>query len=116
MKAIMIVLSLASSLAFTPDPVKKSAQNLPPVANAGGDIAITTKEFAQLDGTGSVEPDGLISRYRWSQVSGKTVTITNPNAAITAIEGAAAGTYEFRLYVTDEKGSTSSDVMKLVIK
>ncbi|MFT4023220.1 MAG: PKD domain-containing protein [Flavihumibacter sp.] len=116
MKAIIIGLSLVSSLAFQPDPVKRADKNLPPVANAGDDITLTSRDFVQLDGTASVEPDGLISRYNWSQVSGKQVRIANPNAAITAIEGASAGEYIFRLVVTDEKGSTGHDEIKLTIK
>lgn len=116
MKALIIVLSLVSSFAFQNDPVKKSAKNLPPVAKAGEDLSISTNDFAQLDGTSSSEPDGLISRYQWIQVSGKPLTIENPKAAITAISGVTKGEYVFRLSVTDEQGSISTDEVKLVVK
>jgi len=116
MKALIVGLSLVSVLAFQPDPVKKAEKNLPPVANAGNDMAITTKDFVQLDGTASVEPDGLISRYHWSQVSGKPATIVNPHAAISAVEGITHGEYVFRLVVTDEKGSSSVDEVSLTMK
>ncbi len=116
MKALIVGLSLASSLAFQPDPAKKTEKNLPPIAHAGQDLTISATDFAQLDGTASVEPDGLISRYRWTQVAGKPVTISNPYAAISAIEGATAGEYVFRLVVTDEKGSSGTDEVKLTIK
>jgi hypothetical protein len=116
MKALIAILSIVSSYAFQPlDPVKKD-KNTPPQANAGEDISITQKDFAQLDGTASKEPDGIISRYQWIQVSGSPVTIENPRAAITAISNASKGEYVFRLSVTDEKGSSSADEVKLVVK
>ncbi len=115
MKAVILILSFVSgSLLPGKDPEKKPA-NLPPSANAGADIRIGSNEFAQLDGTASREPDGIISRYQWVQVSGKPVTIVNPQAAITAVSGVSKGEYVFRLAVTDEKGSSSSDEVKLVI-
>ncbi|GAO43621.1 PKD domain-containing protein [Flavihumibacter petaseus] len=115
MKALLVLLSVVSAHTFHADP-EKNKQNLPPQANAGEDIAISTKDFVQLDGTASREPDGIISRYHWVQVSGTPVSIANPQAAITAISGASKGTYTFRLSVTDEKGSVSADEVKLVVK
>lgn len=125
MKSIILIASVLSTLAFQlNDPVKgvkqeKSANtvnNLPPQANAGEDLTYSVKEFVQLDGTSSRELDGIISRYQWNQVSGPAVTIVNPQAAITAINGVAKGEYVFRLSVTDDKGSVATDEIRMTIK
>jgi hypothetical protein len=85
--------------------------NQPPVANAGADITITLPiSNTTLNGSNSTDPDGTISTYRWTQVSGpSTATIASNASATTGVSSLIAGTYVFRLTVTDDKGATSSD-------
>ncbi|KYP13132.1 PKD domain-containing protein [Flavihumibacter sp. CACIAM 22H1] len=90
--------------------------NIPPTANAGGDSRVSTNDFIQLDGTGSREPDGIISRYHWVQISGNPVEIVNQGAAITGLNKVQKGTYTFRLTVMDDKGGVSSDDVKLTVE
>lgn len=124
MKSIILVASVLSALAFQlNDPIKGSKpasvfaiKNLPPQANAGEDIHFSLNDFVQLDGTSSREADGIISRYQWIQVGGRAVTIVNPQAAITAINGCTAGQYVFQLTVTDDKGSFATDEIRLTVK
>lgn len=116
MKAIIVILSMASTLAIHQNDPEKVAKNIPPQANAGVDFAVSAKDFVQLDGTSSKEPDGIISRYHWSQISGASIVIANPNAAITGLTGYAKGEYVFRLTVTDEKGAVSTDEVKVAIQ
>src|SRR5204863_25224 len=61
-----------------------------------------------LNGSGS-DPDGSIASYAWSKVSGTGGTISSANAASTTITGLTAGSYTFKLTVTDDKGATASD-------
>lgn len=116
MKVIILILSMASSLAIHQNEPVKVAKNIPPQANAGADFAVSAKDFVQLDGTSSREPDGIISRYQWTQISGTHVDIANPNAAITGLTGYAKGEYSFRLTVSDEKGAVSTDEVKISIQ
>lgn len=116
MKAIIVILSMASTMAATQQEPVKVIKNIPPVANAGADFNITSTDFVQLDGTASREPDGIISRYQWTQIEGAQLKIENPNAAITSLSGYASGSYAFRLTVTDEKGAMSTDEVKITIK
>jgi poly(3-hydroxybutyrate) depolymerase len=85
--------------------------NVPPVANAGGDQAITLPVNAvTLDGTGSKDSDGSIKSYSWTKVSGPASgTIASPSAATTTVTGLTVGTYVFQLTVTDDQGATASD-------
>ncbi|WMX12711.1 PKD domain-containing protein [Aureispira sp. CCB-E] len=53
--------------------------NVPPVADAGADIHITSPQNAvTLDGTGSLDSDGTITSYQWRLLSGPVSTSGNP--------------------------------------
>ena len=97
--------------------VNAAPLNQPPVANAGADIAITLPtNIANLSGTASTDPDGTISSYAWSQVSGPvTATIANPASATTGLSGLQQGVYIFLLTVTDNSGSTDLDSIKVTV-
>ena len=91
--------------------------NQPPVANAGTDVAITLPvNSVSLNGSASSDPDGTIAKYAWSKVSGPTQFLINsPGSAITVVSNLAAGTYVFRLTVTDDKGATANDDITVVV-
>lgn len=85
--------------------------NKPPIANAGSGMTITLPvSTASLDGSTSGDPDGNISKYQWTQVSGPvTAVIASAGTAKTNISGlTAAGNYIFELMVTDDKQATAS--------
>ena len=85
--------------------------NQSPNANAGTDITITLPtNNTTLNGSASSDPDGTISTYSWTKISGPaTFTICNPALASTALTNLIQGTYGFRLVVTDNNGATDSD-------
>jgi K319-like protein/PKD domain-containing protein/6-bladed beta-propeller protein/calcineurin-like phosphoesterase family protein/NHL repeat-containing protein len=56
--------------------------NKPPIANAGQDQTVVPKSTVTLNGLASSDPDGTISSYSWTQISGPTVSITNSNSAV----------------------------------
>src|SRR4029078_9103917 len=80
--------------------------NKPPASNAGADISITLPtSTASLTGTASSDPDGTISSYAWTQVSGpNTSTLASPAGSATGISGLVQGVYVFQLKVTDNGG------------
>ncbi|MEJ7626035.1 MAG: hypothetical protein WKF35_04155, partial [Ferruginibacter sp.] len=90
--------------------------NIPPVSNAGADISITLPiNTATLSGSGT-DPDGTITNYQWTKISGPTAgTITNPTSAIATATGLVQGTYNFQLEVTDNNGATATDVMVVTV-
>jgi hypothetical protein len=102
------------SITVIPAPV---LPNQAPVANAGSNQVITTPENSVvLNGSNSFDPDGTIDYYGWSQVSGpSTATISNSNAASTAVNGLVVGTYVFQLLVTDNNGTSNSDQVTIQV-
>ncbi len=81
--------------------------DLPPVANAGRDQIAVTKSSVTLDGSGSYDPVNSTDSYRWKQIRGAPVTLSNP-AAMTAVFTAPAAVSDaqnaellFVLTVTD---------------
>ncbi len=89
--------------------------NLPPVANAGGDLNGNVNTLVNLDGTGSSDPDGSINGFQWAQQSGPSVTINNEDQALASFTPIEAGTYIFRLTVTDDNSATNSDQVTVTI-
>lgn len=91
-----------------------AAGNVSPTANAGSDQTLSAgATTGTLSGSGS-DSDGTIAGYAWSQISGpNTAGITSPASASTGLTGLIAGTYVFRLTVTDNLGATGTDDVQI---
>jgi predicted peptidase len=91
--------------------------NIPPIARAGNDrsIPLSWGYMPTLFGTTSTDSDGWIAAFKWVKISGGACTISTPNAGSTKITGLVAGTYVFRLTVTDNKGAISTDDIKITM-
>jgi len=88
-----------------------SLGNLPPTANAGPAQSVAPFVTVTLDGTGSSDPDGVISTYAWTQTGGTTVTLSSTSAAqptFTAPGVDGGTTLTFSLTVTDNSNTTSN--------
>jgi hypothetical protein len=86
--------------------------NLVPHANAGGDqsIPVSWNYFPFLNATPSTDQDGWIVSYKWTKISGpSSYSFSSPSSAQTKANGLVAGTYVFRVTVTDNKGATDYD-------
>ncbi|WP_120515994.1 PKD domain-containing protein [Chitinophaga barathri] len=92
--------------------------NEAPIANAGPDREVNAvdEEFT-LDGSASRDVDGSIERYQWEYVSGNQgIIILSPSSVTTKVRmGLAGGVHEFRLTVTDNKGQTASDLVRITV-
>lgn len=89
--------------------------NVNPVANAGTDVTLfLPTNTVNLTGNGT-DSDGTVASYLWSQVDGPSATITNTNAKTFTASGLVAGTYTFRLTVTDNNGGTGIDDIKVIV-
>src|SRR5450759_4926064 len=91
-------------------------KNKSPKANAGADQSITLPtSTVSLSGSG-IDPDGTISSYYWTKISGPTAgTIANINSASTSVTGMVKGVYKFELKVTDNNGPTGRDTMQVTV-
>ncbi len=86
-----------------------------PAARIAAVAAPATGSTLTLDGRNSAAVSGSsITSYQWSQVSGTTVTITNPaGAQASTVLPAAAGSFRFRLVVTDSAGRTGEEFISV---
>src|SRR5205823_631284 len=91
--------------------------NQPPVAKAGNDTTITLPiNNISVNGTGSYDPDGTITSYKWSKISGPSqYRIINPDSAKASVIGLVQGTYTFRLMVIDDAGDTAVDEISIIV-
>ncbi|MCO5240357.1 MAG: PKD domain-containing protein [Chitinophagaceae bacterium] len=81
----------------------------PPVVNAGNDQTIILPvNNASLDGSKSIAPGGSIVNYEWVKVSGPSGgNIVNPSEAVSGVNNLEEGRYQFRLKITDNRGSVA---------
>jgi hypothetical protein len=85
-----------------------------PIADAGGDQTVGSRQRVYLDGSGSSDADGLIVKYQWTQVAGRTVSIKNANSAkanfvTPRVRRGTTRTLVFELEVTDDQDATATD-------
>jgi hypothetical protein len=87
--------------------------NDPPTADAGPDQDVEEETTVTLDGSNSFDPDDGIESYRWKQVAGPSVTLSNPQAKkptfLTPNVRPDGVSFTFELSVTDFGGLQSSD-------
>lgn len=92
--------------------------NARPTAGAGANQTVNINETATLDASSSVDSDGTIVNYTWTQLTGPSVTldVTNPVApTFTAPSVIADVAAVFQLNVTDDKGDIHSDSVSVTI-
>tara|TARA_B110000037_G_scaffold170915_1_gene193934 strand:- start:303 stop:1178 length:876 start_codon:yes stop_codon:yes gene_type:complete len=96
--------------------VTVSEPNGDPIANAGSDRSVTTGDTVQLDGSGSVDPDGDPLNFQWAIVSApsnSTSSISNGSSALAVFVADVDGRWELSLVVDD--GTTSSNPDTLIV-
>jgi hypothetical protein len=93
--------------------VNVTAGNTPPLADAGVDQTVDEGSNVTLNGSGSIDPDGVISSYQWTQTGGPAVSLSNAFAVQPTFTAPVVGSGEdsltFNLTVTDDGGLQSSD-------
>ena len=96
--------------------IPTGTSNLPPIANAGPNQSITSSSTT-LNGSGSSDPDGTITSYAWSMVSGpNSPNIVSATSVSTSVTGMIGGVYLFNLNVTDDDGATASDQVQITVQ
>ncbi len=96
-----------------------SGANQPPIADAGPDQTdlvdsdCSGEESVTLDGSGSSDPDGTISNYRWAFMPGDDLIASGPSASVVA--SIPVGTHTIRLTVTDNRGDAATDDLIVII-
>jgi predicted esterase len=94
---------------------KNSTANKLPYVNAGVDHKILLRSQS-LHLTGDYfDSDGTIASAKWTQTAGAALTLANTTTQFLKLTNLKAGTFEFQLLVTDNKGGKSSDKVTLQI-
>jgi len=90
-----------------------TGENDPPTANAGVDQTVLEEAKVTLDGSNSSDPDDGIEFYRWKQVTGPSVSLSNPEAVQPTFSapdvGSDGDSFTFELTVTDYGSLQSTD-------
>jgi hypothetical protein len=91
--------------------------NKPPIANAGPDqVILLPTDSVLLDARASRDPDGILSSYLWTKISGpSSFNISKPADSVTKVKSLMKGTYLFELKVTDNGGLFSKDTMQIAV-
>lgn len=85
-----------------------------PVANAGPDQTVAAESLVRLNGTGSQTFQAPLT-YQWTQISGPTVTITNPTSSTPTFAAPfEEGVFVFQLTVYDGP-LTSTDQVTITV-
>ena len=90
--------------------------NQPPEASAGDDGTVMVDRSFTLDGTGSTDPDGDELSYRWTQLAGPPVTLSDPEAAQATFVGPNSPGMDMVFELTVSDGSLeSTDSVRITI-
>ncbi|MCH8931010.1 MAG: choice-of-anchor B family protein, partial [Proteobacteria bacterium] len=96
----------------------QNAANSAPSANAGFSQTVPEGTTVVLDGSSSSDPDGDTITFAWVQTIGPSVTLSNPDSAISSFvapQVSAGVTLNFQLTVTDSFGGTSSSLTAVTV-
>lgn len=94
------------------------AANTPPVAQAGSDQTVNENTAVSLSGAASSDADGTLVAFAWTQTGGPTVSLggaSTPTATFAAPDVAATTVLEFQLSVTDNRGASASDRVRVQV-
>jgi PKD repeat protein len=93
--------------------------NSPPIPSAGPAQMVRSFDTVTLDGSGSRDTDGSITRYAWVPPSGSSVTLTLPSTAkptFVAPLVTSATPLVFSLTVTDNAGASATASVTITVK
>ncbi|MDX2046199.1 MAG: PQQ-dependent sugar dehydrogenase [Chitinophagaceae bacterium] len=98
--------------------VTVSLSNESPVARVADTIIVNLPvQSAELDGSGSFDPDGTIDSYVWAYVDGPVAArVLSPTKDKTVVTDLQAGTYTFELTIIDDKGAPSKARVVVIVK
>jgi hypothetical protein len=87
-----------------------------PVVNAGADITLTLPTSSVVLKGSAIDTDGTIVKYVWSKYSGPNYKPGTNYGTSFSVSGLYAGTYVFKLAVTDNLGVTGIDYVTVTVK
>ena len=105
------------SIHSAPDSVMIVVGNRAPFADAGDDQACEPRREATLNGSASYDLDeGDTLSYRWSQISGPSVELLDPNTQTPRFTPNLIGEYVFELVVNDSVDTSLPDNITVICR
>jgi gliding motility-associated-like protein len=97
--------------------VTVTSSNQPPIVSAGSNqLIVLPTSSTTLNATAS-DPDGTIASYLWILTSGPNApTLGGATTSTLSVSGMIAGTYIFRVTVTDNDGATAFSQVNVVVQ
>lgn len=89
--------------------------NQPPVVDAGEDKTISLPADSVSFTATASDPDGEIVSYLWEQLEGPSANFKGADTNTLLVTGLEEGSYTFEVTVTDDKGNTAADQVKLTV-
>jgi chitodextrinase/gamma-glutamylcyclotransferase (GGCT)/AIG2-like uncharacterized protein YtfP len=102
----------------TPAGTSPLPANQAPVADAGADQAVNGSANVVLNGTASLDADGSIAAYQWTQTGGQAVVLKtgdSAEASFTAPDVTSNTVLTFQLKVTDDQGDSAVDSCQVTV-
>ncbi|MBI4022270.1 MAG: carboxypeptidase regulatory-like domain-containing protein [Candidatus Andersenbacteria bacterium] len=89
-----------------------NTDDLPPLAEAGGNQVVNSRSLVILDGSGSYDAKGGGLHYQWRQVDGPRAVLSGTDTVNPSFEAGGSGdVYIFSLTVRDSSGAVASDTV-----
>lgn len=95
--------------------VKVLQANQSPTANAGDNQPLTLPTNTVILAGSGDDPDGTISIYAWTKVSGPAASLSGENSATLTVTNMVQGAYVFGLTITDNNGATGYDEVTVAV-
>ena len=90
--------------------------NQPPIAKAGGDQQVGFSSVVLLDGSTSMDVNGGVINFSWTQIEGEPVSIfSNDQEVATFYSPTNNETFSFQLFIIDELGLTDKDTTMVYV-
>jgi hypothetical protein len=116
-KVSIVILCIIALVAFAMWASPASADNTPPVADAGPDQAVLVGDTVTLDGSGSSDVDGDSLTFDWALISvpaGSGATLSDSTAVMPTFVADVAGTYTAQLIVNDGMVDSAPDTVAII--
>lgn len=93
---------------------KNVSTNYTPMVNLGADKSFLIPKHPLRMHSFAYDPNGNITKYAWKKISGPAVSFSTSKPFL-QMKPTIAGTYVFRLTVTDDEGNSNSDDIQINI-
>ena len=89
--------------------------NQPPMVDAGPNQTLTLPTNSVTLAATASDNDGSIASYQWTKVSGPSASLSGAGTSQLTAANLVAGSYTFRVTVTDDDNATANDQVQVVV-